>query len=1547
MRLRLVVRRDGLPEERLMWNVSLEDNPTISKLIEKVNETFPLEIGQKGLEDYVVELRDQDGTSFECLHFQPVRTVLKPDDRVFIRALDRDDNRRRRISGRHQISSDGRHLVDGIPFGRRLLRVPVGRPPIDPPRKRRRLLHPHESLDDSLNDDEDTPMLLLTNGERLADKSAFPNVKFSPKFDFIDAETEDGDFDNEAEADNESDSSESDDYDQQNSEMPSDEDDLEQELRDLAEDNAIVENKEPSDAQDSTREDCNKVSALQAAFPSAPVSICEKILATSGDDLKSAYDVLASGFAPQLPGSALRAGSMSMTTTSKQKSRKSRKYDPTKDIPTTYPEEEITDDIAHDDEDMSDADDEEQVSAFVRQFDHRGLPPGSITSGRGLAQMAAISSSFDNNKASGESETTSATLNGHKTSPEKTVEEDDTSSDATSSSSENEDSEISSDSDSEDDDSDNNDDEDMSSNGSDHSSNESDNSDDDDNDSNMRPADSSPKSSCDDMTSDSDNESDDSSDDSDDGPEEISLKRQSSDSQKLSRKRGFGHDNSLNQIGSSNETSDSSDISSDESSDGESSGAESNSASESEGVEETSNNTDTARACVQTSLTGSVQTKPSQPPPNTIPHVQPVPPGAGNERTKKRNARRRAANKAKKLAQQGTIMGATSTGEETGLSVIDENALFEAKRQELLNAIASGGIEIGPPRFDESSRMSTSTKRKLDERDEPNRQVIQQDTSAMTPVDEDADSSASVQKKLRVDIGAGRRLLFGALGLRNPKTKEDEDKLREKLMRDIRPLDNPRLGQGKDGTRQINEDGPTVEDDLESWKDKITYRAVECCYEGVQLSEPPFPFVQRWDPQQQSSWSQKKNKRGGQSKRAQRNQGHFYQDNRPSKKRKHEESDMWDEEGYDDTFNGMDNYTNDADVELNYDDTEASQPREANRPINDASQFTDMDDLPSLPSDLSALPALRPGEVQVGMVITWQQWSCSSATNWQPQLSNVTGVVVRIDDDATGLEVCLAKRDRYLDRNQKKYDESTGQRIYDKFEAPDLDDDDDEDEGEDEGFRTIGFAEMQQPRILQQPLSIMAPNETPSAAGSLPEASSNTRSEPPAIAEDVKVDAHSERERSSTKESIEENTSGVTCVEISSSGQAQQHSSTSASNPSQVNSPSQQLHESTSQFVGIQTSQLPVQDISSRDIDSDGPSTRLDIEVLESELPSIRQSSAPLFDSHEDEVVTGTPKVVRSKATVPPSSVSSARSGRQLDYTLHMEVTEPDSLKMTDDGISTALDTEYQQDLESDEDVSTPTPTPFVQEESAVGQETTAQESELRSSAEPSTPSSLSSINTVWCTALTSLTSRSTQSPSKSQSQSLPFNGSQKARAQKEQDYEEEMRKLDNTSDYQTSSSRVPDSFERSSQRRSLDSVVEDGVVKAPSKSPPIKTSPPPMKKRKLPKESSQFTLPPGTQVVELSSDSEPVYTENYADDEVDGTYSPDPDSLPRGNGWVHKRIDTKNRNARSVTAPIRPQPAKRRKFISSSQGPLSTSPSTSVSTFSPIKPRRKTSSRF
>ncbi|KAI1101580.1 hypothetical protein F4804DRAFT_315495 [Jackrogersella minutella] len=1547
LRLRLVVRRDGLPEERLMWNISLDNDPTISKLLEKVNETIPLEIDQRGLENYVVELHDDDGTSFECLHFQPVRTILKSDDRVFIRSLDRDDNRRRRVSGRYQISTDGRHLIDGIPFGRRLLKTPAGRPSVIlPPRKRPRLAYNDEDEDSDFEDGEDTPMLLLTNGERPDGAAGSSRITA----DFDDADAEDGEVDSGAESDDADNDSESDDYSQDGSEVPSDEENLEAELQDLMEDNADLEEEADPETRHSDTEsldeslesvhDCSD-HRLRAAFPSAPGDLCTIVLGRFDGDLEAAYIRLAEGFEPKLPLSALLAPQFPKKYFSSNPST-------SRDVPTkgksSQHAEENPHDAMRDDEDrpdQSDDEDEEDISAFVRQFDRRGLPPGSITSGKGLAHMAAISDSLTNNKISGESETTSATLNGNKASPEKKVNEDDeTSNAATTSSSENGDSEAESDS------NDDDEEEDENASSDDNDKEDSDNNDSKDDGSDLQDDSSESQS---DASANSDSQSEDDSDDSDSGPEETHVKPNTLGKSRQMNQRGtLNHGNGMNRDDtdreSSWESSNDSGSSSENSSDDESRKSRSI-----VGLIRSVHSILLPRfpsvplppmpsnAAPKTSNTGPQV-------PDAVPQPKTVPPGAGKDSTRRRNARRRAAKKAKKQAQQAqqatVTTDALSPSKEAQpiISSIDEKALFEAKRQELLNAIANGGVEVGPFNHnDNSPDTSTTTKRKRQEQDGLDQQISRGGTPAETPASGDAQSSASAQKRRRVDVGAGRRILFGALGLRNPKTKEDEDKLREKLMEGVRPLQTPRLEQAQNDTEQTSQEaGDFTEEDPDAWKDKINYRAVECCQEGVELSEPPFPFVQRWDPQQQGSWSQKKNKRGGQSKRAQRNETHYYQDSRSNKKRKHDESSMWDEEGYEDTFNGIDD-ANNADVELNYDDPEDGQYYETNEPTNDVSQFTDVDDLPSLPSDLSTLAILRPGEVQVGMVITWQQWSCSSATSWQPQLSNVTGVVVRIDDDATGLEVCLAKRDRYLDRNEKKYDHSTGQRIYDKFEAPDLDEDEDEDD--DEGFRTIGFAEMQQPRILQQPLPTMTMSQEPSEHPDDHPAENPESEVGRSAAQDINIDATSER--SILGESTKASVHGAASSKTSQLGQGQPAGDSPMSNISQISSPSRQLHESTSQAIIAKSGDLSTRDISSRkDVGSDFPSDKPSPSISCLDVPSARQSSAPLFDSCEESVAVGTPKTLKSRVTVPPCSARSGRSGRQPDYAMDMDDTQPDSLKITDDGIAAALDSK---NPPSDKDVSTPTPKPAPRNESVSSQEDSISGgAQLLSPDNLSTSSSLPSIDTIWNTAQTSRDTQTSSNPlSQLQSQEINIKDSQETRVLKDREYEKAMQKLDDFSDDQSGSSRIPDSFkkssqgQKSSQSQSLDSVKKgNGITtKAPFRSPQIKISPPPTRKGRASNPPSQFSLPPGTQVVELSSDSEPepVYTEDYADEEVDATYSPEMDSFPQGNGWVHKKVEGKNRNARSVTAPMRPRP---------------NSPPTS-SNFGTIKARRKTSSKF
>ncbi|CAD0100894.1 unnamed protein product [Aureobasidium mustum] len=169
MRIRLQVLRHQLPPTKVLWKVDAAS--TTAELLTQISDFFPLEAEGWGLEDYAVHLG-----GYELLHFQQLGDILKDDDEVV------------NLSGRHQISRDGRHLVDGIAFGRPLLRAPVHAPIHIPPRKRARL---DPSLQDSdLDTEEDSNEALqladfgppLQNTEPRPRSKAHKHVTFSPEF---------------------------------------------------------------------------------------------------------------------------------------------------------------------------------------------------------------------------------------------------------------------------------------------------------------------------------------------------------------------------------------------------------------------------------------------------------------------------------------------------------------------------------------------------------------------------------------------------------------------------------------------------------------------------------------------------------------------------------------------------------------------------------------------------------------------------------------------------------------------------------------------------------------------------------------------------------------------------------------------------------------------------------------------------------------------------------------------------------------------------------------------------------------------------------------------------------------------------------------------------------------------------------------------------------------------------------------------------------------------------------------------------------------------
>ncbi|GKT44840.1 uncharacterized protein ColSpa_05021 [Colletotrichum spaethianum] len=934
-----------------------------------------------------------------------------------------------------------------------------------------------------------------------------------------------------------------------------------------------------------------------------------------------------------------------------------------------------------------------------------------------------------------------------------------------------------------------------------------------------------------------------------------------------------------------------------------------------------------------------------------------VPPGQGLNKTQKRNARRKLAKQlaaGKSMSAQGSEE--PSQAPTTRASV--EEAAFLARKQALLNAIASDGPV---DHFSEETfqRISDSAPQEM-EVDQPSTAVAdpaETSQSRAAQVDE-----TSAQRRMRPNIGATRRMLMGSLGLKNPKTKADEDRIRQDLMKGVRPHTNARLAEASSHSDVPPQTQESVEEDPEAWREKIAYRAVECCHDGIELSEPPFPFVQRWDPQQQvEEWFGSKNKRGGKRKRVQRNQAQYYEegDSQASKKRRVTG------ESVGVTFSDAAESLEEGDTTLNYDDP-PDEPAVV-KAAAEGSQATDIDDLPSLPSDLTTLPDLRPGEAKLGMVITWKQWLLSSATNWQPEVVNLTGILVRVhDEDATDLEFLLAQRDRDVDRTEKKYDEDTGERVYDRFEAPD-DDEDDADDEPDQGYRRLKYSELIEPKIVQLPLEDQTKatgNEESSAAptdsivhetvyddqSQLSQINGENagQSETDVDGSQLLVDTEDGRSKANTDDAQPQVVADsdlrldVTAVD----NQPRHNPDTQGDNVGDIdeanmptprtNSPAKDGHPvPTTEDADSQNSNGNALSISSdrrheisiiiqeaafrKDISpsvirqkTSSPSRQL-LEMVDAANNSRVASRSPLSQESMAKDTTPVPDnelsfaagVTVQGAAAPPSSASSIRSGRQLD---------PDdiSFSMGGEDLQQVSDT-GDGSLVVDADASTPkakaqTPTRAREDSDSV-----------------STEKSFPSLASLARTASQQNSQKQAQSPSKSQV--LLALASRDLTMQRDEEYEAAMRRVDGTDDDEEDRDDGPP-LELISTRKRLfpnssqpDSPSLSESADLPGMKPVAKSEASPIVDRqdnkpllrKRERKSSSFVVPPGSQVVTLSSSppgSPPQ--EDYAEDDIDADYQDDnkSGSQPHGAGWVQKTRPSRA-SSRAKSMPANQGPAK------------------------------------
>ena len=433
-----------------------------------------------------------------------------------------------------------------------------------------------------------------------------------------------------------------------------------------------------------------------------------------------------------------------------------------------------------------------------------------------------------------------------------------------------------------------------------------------------------------------------------------------------------------------------------------------------------------------------------------------TPPGQGSIRTRKSNNRFKLRRRLSKLKEIGKLPadadfaalhqwqeenGGFHIPEEPSVLSTPANATdpkeqekldFEAKRQKLLEALASGGVDV----------EETSEKENVPPRlSAPAETTVPEEAPVPEQASEAAKAEAELSNRRTLDIASSRRLLFGSLGMRTPKTKEEEDAARQKLAAKASTVPTPRKAVEPQEVEQEE-----AEADV-NWQDKLEIKATECLMDDIELSAPPFPFVQRWDEDAHAIIAERK---GWGKKRKRKNRIQVYNG-----------------DGYgDDDQDGNEDY--DGDVQLNYDDewpTAEDEPPAAEN-LEDAPE--PVDDLPVLPNDLDTISDLLECEAKVGAIIAFRQLDMSKATNWQPRMSEYRVAEVHKVLDNGSINVRLAIRDR-KPKQQPEDPEDDQPRRYSGFEMPGFDDA----EEEDDGYRELAFAELCEPKLLRPAPSVM------------------------------------------------------------------------------------------------------------------------------------------------------------------------------------------------------------------------------------------------------------------------------------------------------------------------------------------------------------------------------------------------------------------------------------------------------------------------------------------
>ncbi|KAF2627690.1 hypothetical protein BU25DRAFT_341400 [Macroventuria anomochaeta] len=409
------------------------------------------------------------------------------------------------------------------------------------------------------------------------------------------------------------------------------------------------------------------------------------------------------------------------------------------------------------------------------------------------------------------------------------------------------------------------------------------------------------------------------------------------------------------------------------------------------------------------------------------------PPGEGKKTTQSRNARRTKTNRLKHLKEAGKLH---KDADLKALERYDEEQRLQQNGAQLeqRHPFAQPAGKRKRIEDEEPTQPAIDEAAELEKRKQEMIARFGQDSDVTMEVEEPASSrtdkatSASPQQESK-----------------EPGATPEKAPERKRLRPDVSAIGRMLARQTKNILQKpVKAKEPTPEPegstDPEYWKTRINLSAFECWEEQYELTAPPFPFQQHWDPVSKvmrDAAKKKKSKKGGK---------------KPVPVQEPEEEEEEEEKiflNYDDTPND-----DNPDVEIH-----AAIEDQLQQDIATASQA--QSDLPLLPDDLSTLPDLTSADIKEGAIIVCKFFGVNPITV-TPEISGFkTAVVEREGDSGAGagtIRLKIAEHD--LPKRQKKFN-SKGERVYDAKDGFFMD------EGEDERLWSGMFGELLEGKLLK------------------------------------------------------------------------------------------------------------------------------------------------------------------------------------------------------------------------------------------------------------------------------------------------------------------------------------------------------------------------------------------------------------------------------------------------------------------------------------------------